>query len=99
VTNGINCDDSETVAMELSNKLTGDACKLFFSTPSHLYYVRGCRGIEMFHLLQQKFKLLDNDSSVMEDTALHALNINDVPNAKQKKKNGNVLLKGLMKKI
>ena len=51
VTNGINCDDSETVAMELSNKLTGDACKLFLSTPSHLYYVRGCRGIEMFHLL------------------------------------------------
>jgi len=36
VMNGINCNDSKAVEMELSNVLMHEACKLFVSTPSHI---------------------------------------------------------------
>jgi len=61
-TDALNFRDSKAVAIELFDKLTVSALQLFSSVRKHRHYVLGGRGIEMLHILAQKFNPLDLDA-------------------------------------
>jgi len=74
-TNAFNHQDSQVVAMDFFDKLTGAALHLFSSTQKYDHNVIGGRGIEMLQLLNRTFMNKNFVGDLFRD--LHSLKLGD----------------------